>query len=279
MASDRISPTAHYTAHVWYRNGLSHRALATAQGRLLFHALRPMYLASRHIGAPTLEGFLLARHHEINRRLAEHVVSGQIQQVLEVAAGLSPRGWSFKKQFGDRLRYVEADLPEMAARKRALLERGNLSSKGHEVLDLDILSTSGSSSFGEVVAQLDQGKGLAIVTEGLLNYFARDQVQTMWSGFAHALQAFPPGIYLSDLHLRAQNLGLSVDLFRKLLARFVRGGIHLHYANEADAERALLEAGFDDAKLHIAEAQAGSLGTIDDRGAGLVRIIEARTPR
>ena len=141
------------------------------------------------------------------------------------------------------------------------------------------MAPAGPSSLGEVVKSLDREKGLAIVTEGLLNYFPRDQVQTLWSVFAQALHAFPQGIYLSDLHLRAQNLGLSTDLFRKLLARFVRGGVHLHYANEADAERALLEAGFSNAKLHKAEPQANKQGLIDERGAGLVRIIEARTPR
>jgi len=43
--------------------------------------------------------------------------------VIEVAAGLSPRGWRFRRRYGDRLTYVEADLPAMAARKRGALER------------------------------------------------------------------------------------------------------------------------------------------------------------
>ena len=39
--ADSISPTAHYTGAVWARNGLSHPALATAEGRVLFGALQP----------------------------------------------------------------------------------------------------------------------------------------------------------------------------------------------------------------------------------------------
>ena len=36
--SDAISPTAHYTGHVWVRNGLSHPELATREGRVMFDA-------------------------------------------------------------------------------------------------------------------------------------------------------------------------------------------------------------------------------------------------
>ena len=48
--SDAISPTAHYTGYVWARNGLSHPALATREGRLLFESLRPLIAASRCSG-------------------------------------------------------------------------------------------------------------------------------------------------------------------------------------------------------------------------------------
>ncbi|MBV8218022.1 MAG: hypothetical protein JO325_06140 [Solirubrobacterales bacterium] len=34
-----------------------------------------------------------------------------------------PRGWRFAERYGDRIAYVEADLPEMARRKRRALER------------------------------------------------------------------------------------------------------------------------------------------------------------
>ena len=60
--SDAISPTAHYTGHVWARNGLSHPALDTWQGRVLFETVRPAMILSRSLGGPTLESYLLARH-------------------------------------------------------------------------------------------------------------------------------------------------------------------------------------------------------------------------
>src|SRR5918912_703704 len=121
--SDAISPTAHYTGHVWGRNGLSHPELATLEGRVFFDALAPAMLASRAVGGPTLEGLLLARHRIIDELLTEAIEDGRVAQVIEIAAGMSPRGWRFAQRYGERLTYVEADLPAMAARKRQALER------------------------------------------------------------------------------------------------------------------------------------------------------------
>lgn len=123
FAGDRIGPTAHYTGYVWARNGLSHPELSTTEGRVLFESLQPVMLASRGLGSATLEAYLLARHRAIDARLEQAIDAGAVTQVIEVAAGLSPRGWRFVNRY-EHLVYVEADLPDMAARKRAALEGG-----------------------------------------------------------------------------------------------------------------------------------------------------------
>ena len=114
--SDAIGPTAHYTAHVWARNGMSHPALTTSTGRVLFNATRPTMAVSKAMGGVTLEEFLLARHRLIDHLLDAAIEEGRVGQVLEIACGLSPRGWRFAGRFGDQIDYVEADLPAMAAR-------------------------------------------------------------------------------------------------------------------------------------------------------------------
>src|ERR687883_1073412 len=97
--SDAISPTAHYTGHVWGRNGLSHPGLGTLEGRLLFDALAPAMVVSRALGGPTLEGMLLARHRIIDALLARAIDDGRVSQVVEVACGMSPRGWRFAERY------------------------------------------------------------------------------------------------------------------------------------------------------------------------------------
>src|SRR3954447_15313984 len=96
---ETISPTAHYTGYVWFAHGQSHEAFATRTGRLMYHALRGPNALAQRASLPTLEGMLLARHRLIDLRLAEAIESGAIAQVVEVAAGLSPRGWRFRTRY------------------------------------------------------------------------------------------------------------------------------------------------------------------------------------
>src|SRR5205807_8353145 len=104
-------------------NGLSHPELSTAEGRVLFESLRPMIMVTRQLGGGSLESYLLTRHRAIDVLLEQAIEQHGITQVVEVAAGLSPRGWRFMQRYGNQLTYVEADLPEMAERKRRALER------------------------------------------------------------------------------------------------------------------------------------------------------------
>lgn len=276
---EAVSPTALYTGHVWVRGGLSHPALATTEGRLLFDALEPANWMSERFGGPTLEGYLLARHRAIDARLVAAIDAGRVSQVLEVAAGLSPRGWRFAERYGDRLLYVEADLPDMAGRKRRALERIGSLGPRHRVAELDVLRASGPGSLSELVGELDPAHGLAIVTEGLLGYLDSVTVAELWRRFAAALGGFRDGVYVSDLHLGAAQ-GPAVRAFRVALSAFVRGRVHLHFADADEAREALLSAGFTRAEIHQAAAVAraadpGWHGR--DAGSGLAHIIEAST--
>lgn len=264
--SAAISPTAHYTGEVWRRNGLSHPALATGEGRVLFETARPILAASRALGGPTLEDFLLARHRLIDRLLDEAISSEGVTQVIEIAAGMSPRGLRMSSRH-DGVRYIEADLPAMAERKRRALEQAQAS---HEVAELDALADEGASSLAALAAGLDPGSRTAIVTEGLLNYFPREAVQGIWARIAAALRRFPSGVYISDLHLGSENSGVATRVFLTGLGAFVRGRVHMPFDDEADAERALLGAGFSSARLR----RGGEAG--DGRGANRVRVLEAR---
>ena len=102
MAEPRtsISPTAHYTAAVWAHNGLSHPALATPTGRLMYWSAQPAMAVTQAFGGARLEDFLLARHLLIDSLLEGAIERGEISQVIEIAAGMSPRGWRFAERYG-----------------------------------------------------------------------------------------------------------------------------------------------------------------------------------
>ena len=244
-----VSPTAHYTGFVWARNGLSHPALATHEGRLLYDAVWPMNGISKLLGGPTLESYLLARHRALDTLLERAIERDGVSQVIEVACGLSPRGWRFERRYGDRLIYVEADLPEMAERKRrALAEMGSLS-PAHRVVDLDATAAAGPGSLSAVAATLDPDGGLAIVTEGLLSYLGRDDVDALWRRFAGELSRFRAGSYLSDIGLGGGGASPLVSVFLVGLSAFVRGRVSVHFREPDQVAAALRAAGFDGAEV------------------------------
>jgi O-methyltransferase involved in polyketide biosynthesis len=264
---DAISPTAHYTGEVWRRNGLGHEALGTRQGRILFQSARPLLALGSLLGGERLEGFLLARHRLIDSLLEAEIEAGRIGQVVEIAAGMSPRGLRISERHPDVV-YIEGDLPAMAARKRGALARAGAR---HRVAELDALSDDGPQSLAAIAAELEPGRGLAVITEGLLNYFPRDEVEGIWRRIVAALGGFSDGIYLSDVHLRSDIDGGVATAFGALLGVFVRGRVHFPFADPVDAQGALAAAGFTSSTLHSG-TEGGS-----EAGAERVRVIEART--
>ncbi len=272
-SSDAISPTAHYTGYVWARNGLSHPWLVTTEGRLLFESLHPLMRVSAALGGPSLESYLLARHRAIDALLENAIEAHGVTQVVEVAAGMSPRGWRFVQRHGDRITYVEADLPAMAARKRRALQRIGTLGEHHRVEDLDALRDGGPGSLDALAAGLDREAGLAIITEGLLGYLAPDAVDGLWRRFARTLDEFSSGRYISDLHLGSvQNA--AVRGFRVALSAFVRGRVYLHFDDGAEAEAKLRECGFRSASVRPAWEIVESPS---DAGTTLAHILEAST--
>ncbi len=195
-------------------------------------------------------------------------------QIVEVAAGLSPRGLRFSRRYGERLTYIEADLPGMVERKRAALERiGSLSAR-HRVEHVDAVADAGPGSSTDLTATLDSRQGLAIVTEGLLGYLERDAVLGIWRRFArHAGGLSARAVHLGHPHRRASErarCGPSGCCCRS----FVRGRVHLHFGTEEDVVAALREAGFAAAEVRRAADVVGA--ERGDHGRrSLAHIIEA----
>jgi O-methyltransferase involved in polyketide biosynthesis len=249
--SEAITPTAHYTGYVWARNGLSHPELETLRGRLMFESLQPVMRVRRLLRQGTLEQYLLARHRAIDLLLERAIEEHGVSQVIEIAAGLSPRGWRFSKRYGGEITYVETDLPQMAAHKRRALERMGSLSEEHWVAELDALADAGPQSLDAVIERLDAGRGLAIISEGLVGYLPKDGTEAMWRRFARTLGRFPAGRHICHIHLRNVD-ALQVELLSLLLSLFVRTRVRADYGDEQAVERVMLDSGFAEAHVHSA---------------------------
>ena len=277
IASERISPTAYATGYFWYRHGLSHPALATEEGRRIDRIVRPMLFGTRLLGGYSLTALMLARHRGIDRVLGDAIEQGRVGQVIEIAAGLSPRGWDMKRRFGKRLTYIETDLPQMVALKQRLLGDGGLLTPSHSVVELDALAESGPQSLAALAKTLDPNVGTAIVTEGLMNYLDPTTAQAVWRRIAATLKRFPQGIYLNDLYLKPRRVNPAAAAFGAFLQVFVRGRMHVHFRTDEEVAAVMKDCGFTDVVLHQPRTLRETQPYAAVRGGDSVLILEART--
>ncbi len=253
LPSSRISPTAFYTGAVWLRNGLSDRAFSTFTGNALYAAMWPVNRLSAAFGGASLEEMLTARHRVIDDQLAQSIASGEVSQVIEIAAGLSPRGLRFVRRY-PQLTYVEADLAPMAARKRSILAQVGKPTDRHVVVDVDAFAETGPMSVASVCQRrLEPSLGTALITEGLIDYFDPSSVIRLWNIFSSVLGVFPTGLYLADLHFESDLRKVRGSaLFRYALNRITRGQQHVYFENDRVAQKALMNSGFDNAEIPYA---------------------------
>ncbi|NGY04813.1 class I SAM-dependent methyltransferase [Solimonas terrae] len=271
----RVSPTAYATGYFWFRQGMSHPAFATPQGKRLDRAFRVLTGVTRRLSGFSLDALMLARHKGIDAQLSKAIDSGRIGQVIEIAAGLSPRGWSFMQRYGDRLRYIETDLPTMAACKRALLLQTGSLSERHQLVELDALSSDGPDSLAAVAKRLDPDVGTAIITEGLMNYLDPASARGVWQRIAETLGGFPQGVYFSDVYFNERVQHPAVIAFGALLSAFVKGRMHVHFKSPRDLAQILKGAGFKRVRAVRTDAIAATREYASQRGGDSVRVLEA----
>ncbi|KLU61014.1 leucine carboxyl methyltransferase [Peptococcaceae bacterium CEB3] len=118
-----------------------------------------------------------------------------ITQVLEIAAGLSPRGLAMAEN--PDVVYVATDLPQILAQIKTLAEvilaklhiqRPNLYFRVVNALDLDELL--------HAVSPFQSGRPIAIITEGLLSYLTRAEKETLAANIHDLLKQYG-GIWIT----------------------------------------------------------------------------------
>ena len=278
--TSRISVSAHYTGYIWYKHGLSAQGFVTRAGQFANATLAPVNALLRALAGADIDIFLLQRHSVIDHQVKELIEKEGVTQVVELACGLSPRGYRLKQAY-PQLRYIEGDLPGMAARKKALLEEIGLVD-GHEVRECNILNADGPASIGALLSELDPTQPTLIITEGLVNYFELDEIREVWSRMASGLKTFPKGWYVTDLYpdFAEHPSYRYVKFAQKLVGLFTRGQWPLHYPSDTAIKQGFQEDGFDDVEVHDPASFYGKLSHLPEvKIQTLVRIIKAEVSR
>jgi O-methyltransferase involved in polyketide biosynthesis len=216
---------------------------------------------------------LMARHQTLDHLLSRAIEDGEVQTVVEVAAGLSPRGWAFTQRFGKQLRYIEVDLPAMAEKKRGILDK-LADGDSVEIVSFDVFQPG---SLELLFSSFDQSQGVAVITEGMVNYYPKEKVEAFWRSVASVLSKFKHGLYLSDLKLRSSNETPHARGVMAVISALVRGRVHTHFGSIKEARSSLLAAGFG-ANSDVLDPRVvlPSIGAPVRPGAEMVNIVAAR---
>ena len=251
-----ISFTAHYTGYIWYLLGISHPDLASSKGKRLATVLNPFEsIAEKFVGG-SMRSTLKQRHQLINKQLDALIEQHSDIQIVEIAAGLSPRGWRYRKKNKD-ITYIEMDLPDMAAAKRLALK--NIDPDA-EIIGVDLFD----KAFAEHIQSLDHSKPLVIISEGLVNYFTKEMLQQLWQSFSEVLKPFQHGYYITDIYPDPVKHKLAKVIWQssKLLKVLSKSAFSFHFISPLEVKSFLLNVGFktvsvyqpkDDTKLNHSE--------------------------
>jgi O-methyltransferase involved in polyketide biosynthesis len=192
---EKISPTAKLVA---YLRGFSDipfaREIAEESG-----ADRTF----RELGGQSSESLVrLAPFWEARYRVTDRIISQRsITQILEVAAGLSPRGLAMTQNSG--IVYVVTDLPQILDEEKAIAETILLKSNNRRPkLHFEAANALDRESLSRASAVFGFDQPIAIITEGLLPYLNRKEKAVLAGNVNEILRKYG-GIWIaSDVHTR-----------------------------------------------------------------------------
>ncbi len=281
MDSTGISFTALFTGHVWYENGMSARFFTSPKGRLLHQSMQPVEKAGQRLLGTTLQDMLLQRHHIIDHRIDWLVKHEGVSQILEIACGYSPRGYKLSRKY-PQLKYVEADLPHMAQRKRTLLQLHRGFGPDHQVVGCDVFDSGPPHGLDYIMNEvLDPSRPTLIVTEGLVNYFRLEDISQVWRRIAELGRVFPKAWYITDLVPTPNRTWKpAVQLATRMLSLATRASVNLHFNGRSQIEQGLQRCGFEQVSVHRPEQFRDELpiplGDASHKPTSVVRVVECR---
>ena len=239
-----ISFTAHYTGYIWYSMGISHQALATKKGKTLAGLVHPLESWAEKFVGGSMRSTLKQRHSMLDQALEKLIETSPEIQVLEIACGLSPRGWWFRQHYPN-INYRELDLPEMASIKQTALKQFEPNSP--DVLSADLFT----QEFETVFTVFDPQKPLVIISEGLINYFSKILLSELLSSITSYTQQFNQLHYLTDLYPEPVHHKMAKIIWHssKLLKWASRSAFSFHFITPQEVTTFFSKNGFSQVQV------------------------------
>lgn len=239
-----ISFTAHYTGYIWYTMGISHPVFATSKGKMLAKLVHPLESWAEKFVGGSMRTTLKQRHRMIDQHLTQLIEQHPDIQVLEIASGLSPRGWNFRKKFPD-IDYRELDLPDMAKVKTLALRQ--IDANSPEVLSVDLFT----ADFEQAFHVFDPNRPLVVISEGLINYFNKDMLLQLLQAIYRYGQNFKELHFLTDIYPEPVKNKLANFIWAssKLLKWMSKSAFSFHFIDPQQAQDFFQQAGFEQVSI------------------------------
>ena len=233
--------TALYTGQVWIRAGVPCADLFDCSEAKLVHGAST-FLMSAGQGfrpdGPQLEPALVQRHRMMDALVEEF----EGRYVLELAAGLSPRGARFSSN--ESLHYVEVDLAPVLSVKRALLAR---TVQGQEVaLRENIEFVPGDLRSMDLTDLVPPGEPVLVIGEGLFMYLNAQEQRSLWQRIATLISGRAGSRLVFDLVPSCEQApgGTAGRLLGRVMGAFTGGkGFALDERTREDLCRDLRQCG------------------------------------
>ena len=196
-----------------------------------------------------LTPYFEARYKLLNRFLKE---SGS-KQILELAAGIAPRGIEMTQD--SEMQYVEVDLPGIVKQKKEILESLGQQSKIQSHKNLEIIEGSALDSdvLAEATANFDEAKPIAVIHEGLMRYLSFKEKAQIAENVRELLQKFG-GVYITpDITLR----GFIDDRVKNVVSKMIGMDMNANaFESVEQAERFFSDLGFEIEEHSFTEARS-----------------------
>lgn len=252
-----IPHSAQYTSATWAWAQLPYAADIMPNGALEVFNIVNRYMAFYRVLNPAMSSLkhnLLHRHTGINHFLKQT----DCKQVIEVAAGFSPRGCQFSED--QQLSYFEVDLKEVMETKHSLLKH---SESGRRVLGRHNFFLRVGDIEDLQLGQHFPAQKSFIISEGIMMYFDRPRQIKIWQHIAEHL-AKEGGEYIFDLipdddHPKRSWLGKIFSAVKKKMNGEV-SDIKTDERTRQDVINDLKYAGFTDVVAYDSEVVAKQWG-------------------
>ncbi|OOT53930.1 class I SAM-dependent methyltransferase [Acinetobacter pittii] len=268
-----ISFTAHYTGYIWYQMGISHEALATAKGKSLAYLVHPIESwAEKYVGG-SMRTTLKQRHTMLDHYLEQLIQENPDLQVLEIACGLSPRGWWFRQHYPS-ITYRELDLPDMAQTKQNALQQ--IEKNAPEILSVDLFT----EAFAQAFEVFDPNRPLVVISEGLINYFDKGLLKHLIQSIGHYGATFKKFHYLTDLYPEPIKNKLASIIWNssKLLKLMSRSSFSFHFKSPQEVNDFFKDTEFEQVTIEQPQIFFGEVSqdSHEEHLGDLVWIIHAQ---